>query len=90
MTSYPKSAAHGLWRSSHGGSSETESQRRAAGRAPTGRGRALRTRAGGKWLAHALLIFVPAMFLAGLAGLGHQPTGVVIAVSDTSVEVALP
>jgi hypothetical protein len=55
---------------------------------PAGAGR--RARAGGKWLAHALLIFVPAMFSAGLTGSGIQPTEVVAAVRNTSVEVALP
>ncbi|HMI34335.1 MAG TPA: hypothetical protein VK499_09480, partial [Propionibacteriaceae bacterium] len=55
---------------------------------PAGAGR--RARAGGKWLAHALLIFVPAMFSAGLTGSGIQPTEVVAAVRNTSVEVVLP
>jgi hypothetical protein len=49
-----------------------------------------RARAGGKWLAHALLIFVPAMFSASLTGSGIQPTEVVAAVRNTSVEVVLP
>ena len=55
---------------------------------PAGAGR--RARAGGKWLAHALLIFVPAMFSASLMGSGIQPTEVVAAVRNTSVEVVLP
>jgi hypothetical protein len=55
---------------------------------PAGAGR--RARAGGKWLAHALLIFVPAMLSGSLMGSGIQPTEVVAAVRNTSVEVLLP
>jgi hypothetical protein len=62
--------------------------RRLAALLPAGAGR--RARAGGKWLAHALLIFVPAMFSASLTGSGIQPTEVVAAVRNTSVEVVLP
>jgi hypothetical protein len=49
-----------------------------------------RARAGGEWLAHALLIFVPAMFSGSLVGSGSVPTEVVAAVRNTSVEVVLP
>jgi hypothetical protein len=48
---------------------------------PAGAGR--RARAGGRWLAHALLIFVPAMYSASLMGSGIQPTEVVAAVRNT-------
>jgi hypothetical protein len=48
---------------------------------PAGAGR--RARAGGKWLGHALLIFVPAMFSASLMGSAIQPTEVVGAVRNT-------
>jgi hypothetical protein len=55
---------------------------------PAGAGR--RARAGGNWLAHALLIFVPAMFSGSLVGSGVKPTEVVAAVRNISVEVVLP
>ena len=55
---------------------------------PAGAGR--RARAGGEWLGQALLIFVPAMFSGSLMGSGIQPTEVVAAVRNTSVEVVLP
>ena len=55
---------------------------------PAGAGR--RARAGGEWLGHALLIFVPAMFSGSLVGSDIEPTEVVAAVRNTSVEVVLP
>jgi hypothetical protein len=55
---------------------------------PAGAGR--RARAGGEWLGHALLIFVPAMFSGSLMGSGIRPTEVVAAVRNMSVEMVLP
>jgi hypothetical protein len=68
--------------------SDRARSRRLAALLPARAGR--RARVGGKWLAHALLIFVPTMLSVSLMGSGIQPTEVVAAVRNTSVEVVLP
>ena len=97
MTSYPKvrptaSGGHPMGASGANDQGNATSatgarSRRLTALLPAGAGQ--RARAGGKWLAHALLIFVPAMFSASLMGSGIRPTEVV-AVRNTSVEVVLP